>query len=125
MRYFTKAPRQTPAIPKDRDFLFARSPKTVTSAPLPTMMKGTMGPRGAGRMPRRRATQGVKRPMMMPLKIPEEMVERSRKAFTRGPVSIWGKPKACTRSVRAKNIAVWVTKRVSFRRFTAHHQTSR
>jgi hypothetical protein len=67
---------------------------------------------GAGKIPREKATQGVNKPITIPLETPTTIVASSKKALTSGPVINCGKPSNWITNVRAKRTAVRLTHRI-------------
>ncbi len=72
------------------------------------MIKGIAGAKGAGRIPKSRAAQGVSSPMITPLAVPTQIAASARKKLTKGPVKKAGSRNPCNTNVSARKIAVRV-----------------
>ena len=82
-------PATTPkAVPKRRP----ASAKRPTISPLPSAMKGIIGAKGAGKMPRAKATTGVHIPTATAYHGPSQRAAVKSAALTAGPVTGWGRP---------------------------------
>jgi hypothetical protein len=72
------------------------------------MINGMAGASGAGNMPRSRAVQGVRRPMIIPLAAPSQKTARASRKLIRAPVRKAGRRIPCNARASARKRAVRV-----------------